>query len=380
MSRLAALTSPTSSLGVPDTSSVAFGNADKYFRQPVYDLYGTDDWRILPNLTINAGMRWDYGSPITEIYGRLVNLDVLPGYTAVKPVLGSDPVGPLTGIHYPSSLIRPDKLGFEPRVGISWRPIPASTIVVRAGYGIYDDTSVYLTSVLQLAQQSPLSTSLSVQNSPDCRLTLANGFDPCSSITANTFAVDPNFRVGYAQTWQLSIQRDLPGALQLTASYLGVKGTRGVQQFLPNTYPIGASNPCASCPSGFVYQASGGDSTRQAGQVQLRRRLRSGFTASLLYTFSKSIDDDAFLGGQGHVLAGNQTAAPAGQGQGSGGSGGGSIGNARLPPRKAHRPRRPSRKTGSTCMPSVPFPVSINVTCSTCRPNTPAVKASAAER
>jgi trimeric autotransporter adhesin len=311
-------------IGVPDTSQIAFGNADKYFRQPVYDLYGTDDWRILPNLTINAGLRWDYGAPITEIHGRLVNLDVLSGFTDVKPVLGSDPIGPLTGNHYPTSLIRPDKLGFEPRVAISWRPIPASTIVVRAGYGIYDDTSVYLTSVLQLAQQAPISTSLSVANSPDCRLTLANGFEQCSSITANTFAVDPNFRVGYAQTWQLSIQRDMPGALQLTASYLGVKGTRGVQQFLPNTYPIGAANPCTSCQSGFTYQTSGGDSTRQAGQVQLRRRLRSGFTASLLYTFSKSIDDDAYLGGQGHVLAGNQSAAPPG-GQGSGqGSGGGS--------------------------------------------------------
>ncbi len=172
-------------------------------------------------------------------------------------MLGSDPIGPLTGDHYPTSLIRPDKLGFEPRVGISWRPIPASTVVVRAGYGIYDDTSVYLTSVLQLAQQSPISTSLSVANSAACRLTLANGFEQCPSITANTFAVDPNFRVGYAQTWQLSIQRDLPGALQLTATYLGVKGTRGVQQFLPNTYPIGAANPCTSCPSGFYLSGFG---------------------------------------------------------------------------------------------------------------------------
>jgi trimeric autotransporter adhesin len=311
-------------IGIPDTSSIAYGNADKYLRQTVYDLYATDDWRIQSNLTINAGLRWDYGAPLTEIYGRLVNLDVAPGFTDVRPVLGSDPIGILTGSHYPSSLIRPDKRGFEPRVGISWRPIPASTIVVRAGYGIYDDTSVYLTSVLHLAQQSPLSTSLSVQNSPKCQLTLANGFTSCPSITANTFAVDPNFRVGYAQTWQLSIQRDLPGALQATATYLGVKGTRGVQQFLPNTYPIGAANPCTSCPAGFVYQGSGGDSTRQAGQVQLRRRLRSGFTASLLYTFSKSIDDDAFLGGQGHVLTGNQTAAPSGgqgSGQGSGSSG-----------------------------------------------------------
>ena len=114
-------------IGVPDTSSIAFGNADKYLRQTVYDAYFTDDWRIQSNLTINAGLRWEYGAPITEIYGRLVNLDVVPGFTAVAPVLGSDPIGPLTGIHYPSSLIRPDKLGFEPRVGISWRPIPAST-------------------------------------------------------------------------------------------------------------------------------------------------------------------------------------------------------------------------------------------------------------
>ena len=41
--------------GVPDTSSIAFGNADKYFRQTVYDAYATDDWRVMPILTINAG-------------------------------------------------------------------------------------------------------------------------------------------------------------------------------------------------------------------------------------------------------------------------------------------------------------------------------------
>jgi hypothetical protein len=296
-------------IGVPDTSSVAFGNADKYLRESVYDAYAQDDWRILSTLTINAGLRWEYGAPITEIHGRLVNLDVAPDFTAVAPVLGSNPVGLVTGSHYPSSLIRPDRLGFEPRAGVSWRPIPASTIVVRAGYGVYHDTSVYQTAALDLAQQAPFSKSLSVQNGVACPLTLANGFNPCSSITPNTFAVDPNFRVGYAQAWQLSVERDLPAAIQLTATYLGVKGTRGVQQFLPNTYPIGATNPCPTCPSGFVYQTSGGDSTRQAGQVQLRRRLRNGFTASLLYTFSKSIDDDAQLGGLGglgHVTSGTQ--------------------------------------------------------------------------
>jgi hypothetical protein len=309
-------------IGVPDTSGIAFGNADKYLRQNVFDLYAMDDWRIQPNLTINVGLRWDYGAPVTEIHGRLVNLDVAPGFTVVRPVLGRDPVGPLTGAHYPSSLIRPDKLGFQPRVGISWRPIPASTIVVRAGYGIYDDTSVYQTTVLQMVQQSPLSKSLSVENSASCPLTLANGFVSCSRIVPNTFAIDPNFRVGYAQTWRLSVQRDLPGALQMTATYLGVKGTRSVQQFLPNTYAIGEANPCTDCPSGFVYETSGGDSTRQAAQIQLRRRLRSGFTASVLYTYSKSIDDAATLGGEGHISSSSQTAAPPSSGQGQGGSAG----------------------------------------------------------
>jgi trimeric autotransporter adhesin len=293
--------------GVPDTSSIAFGNADKYLRQPVYDLYFTDDWRVKPDLTINAGGRWEYGAPMTELYGRLVNLDIASGFTAVAPVLGSDPVGRLTGQRYPASLVRPDRLGIEPRIGVSWRPVAASSLVVRAGYGVYDDTSVYLNPMLQMAQQAPLSKSLSVQNSSSCPLTLARGFTPCSGITQDTFAIDPNFRVGYAQTWNLSIQRDLPGALQASIAYLGVKGTRGVQEFLPNTYPIGASNPCPSCPSGFAYRTSGGDSTRESGQLQLRRRLRSGLTATALYTWSKSLDDDAFLGGQGYVTTAQQS-------------------------------------------------------------------------
>jgi hypothetical protein len=81
-----------------------------------------------------------------------------------------------------------------------------------------------------------------------------------------------------------------------------------VQEFLPNTYPIGAMSPCPECPVGFTYRTSGGNSAREAGMVQLRRRLRSGFTASLQYTYSKSIDDDSVLGGQGPISPGATSA------------------------------------------------------------------------
>jgi hypothetical protein len=187
-------------------------------------------------------------------------------------------------------------------------------VVVRAGYGVYDDTSVYQATALQMAQQSPLSTSLSVQNSTTCPQTLASGFNLCSGVIPNTFAVDPNFRVGYAHTWQLAVQTDLPGALQMTATYLGIKGTRGVQEYLPNTYPIGAANPCPGCQLGYVFRTSNGNSTREAGSVQLRRRLRSGFTATLQYTYSKSIDDDSVLGGQGPVATTSTTGTGTGTG------------------------------------------------------------------
>jgi hypothetical protein len=256
-------------------------------------------------------VRWEDGEPITELKGRLVNLDINSGFTSATPVVGNNPIGPVTGQHFPGSLIRADRGGIEPRIGLAWRPIPASTVVVRAGYGIYRDTSVYQSSALQMTQQAPLSKSLNVANSAECPLTLASGFNSCATTTADSFAMDPDFRVGFAQTWNLSIQRDLPGALQMTATYLGIKGSHGVQEFLPNTYPIGGVNPCPDCPSGFAYRTSGGFSSRESAQWQLRRRLRNGFTASMLYTWSKSIDDDAYLGGQGQTADTSATMAGA---------------------------------------------------------------------
>jgi hypothetical protein len=285
-------------LGIPDTSSIAFGNADKYLRANIYDAFVQDDVRINPSLSVNAGLRWDYWSPITELQGRLVNLDVAPGFANAEAVIANKPMGPLTGIKYPDSLVHPDKHGFEPKIGIAWRPLPASSMVIRAGYDLSYNTSAYQGIAQQMDQQAPLSKSFTVQNSASDPLTLANGFNASPSTIATTFGIDPNFRVGYAQTWNASLQRDLPGALIMTATYLGIKGTRGTQQFYPNTYPIGATNPCPTCLPGYTYMTSNGNSTREAGQIQLRRRLHNGITASILYVYSKSIDDAA-LGGQG---------------------------------------------------------------------------------
>jgi trimeric autotransporter adhesin len=80
-----------------------------------------------------------------------------------------------------------------------------------------------------------------------------------------------------------------------------------MQQFLPNTYPLGATSPCPGCPIGFTFRTSGGDSTRQAGNLQLRRRLRSGLAATFDYTYAKALDDDAQVGAPGHAAVTSST-------------------------------------------------------------------------
>ena len=284
-------------LGFPQTSALAFGNEDKLFRSWSYDAYTNDDWRLSPGLTITAGIRWEYETPITERFGRLVNLDIASNFSAIAPVVATDSVGVLTGQRYPASLVRPDRGGVQPRVGLAWRPVPGSSFLIRAGYGIYRNTSVYQPIATQLAQQPPLSTAFSVESTPENPLTLANGFVVPRDRANSTFAVDPDFRVGYAHNWQAALQRDLPASLTMVATYLGTKGSHLMQQVLPNTYPAGVVNPCASCPAGFVYLTSTGRSSRHAGQFQLRRRLRNGLTASVQYTLSKALDDAAAFSG-----------------------------------------------------------------------------------
>lgn len=283
-------------LGLPQTSAIAFGNPDKFFSGRTYAAYISDDWRVSSRLTLIFGLRWEYESPISEANGRLVSLDVAPGFSDVSPVLAGD-VGTLTGQRYSESLVHPDRSGFLPRVGLALRPRVASSLVIRAGYGLYRNTNVYQSIASLLAVQPPFSTTFNIATDPSNPLTLANGFVPVAGNTLNTFAIDPNFRVSSAHNWNASVQYDLPAGVTVTASYLGVRGINLMQQSLPNTFPTGADNPCPTCPVGFRYLTSGGRSVRHAGQVQLRRRLSSGFTAQVEYTLAKAMDNAAAFGG-----------------------------------------------------------------------------------
>ena len=251
------------SAGRPDTALLAYGNADKYLRGATAELFTNDDWRLHPALTLNLALRWEYWSPLHEKYGRLVN-----------------PGGPL----------RPDRNNFSPRVGLAWRPWQAP-VVVRAGYGVFHDAAVYAPVMMRMAQQAPLSRSLRLGASPALPLTLANGFP--AGAAAAFFGVDPHFRVGYAHSWQASVQAVLPAEWELLLLYQGTQGTRGQQQTLPGTDP-GRALP----GGGATYLTSNGTSNRQAGNLRLSRRLGGRVSASVNYIWSKALDNTA-LGPKG---------------------------------------------------------------------------------
>src|SRR5207249_7199127 len=153
-------------LGVPATSSIGFGDRDARLRGVAYDAYATDDIRVGAGLTLNVGVRWDYEAPFSEFSGRLANLEVASRFSAISPVLATRPRGLLTGTIWPASLVRPDRRGVQPRLSMSWRPLPASSLVVRGSYGIYRNLGVYQPLALLLAQQPPWSTTMSVENGP----------------------------------------------------------------------------------------------------------------------------------------------------------------------------------------------------------------------
>jgi hypothetical protein len=186
---------------------------------------------------------------------------------------------------------------------MAWRPILGSSLLVRAGYDRTRSPGVAQTIARLMAQQPPLATTGNAVTEPGNPLHLADGFTASPEVTQNTFAIDPDFRVAYAQNWQVYVQRDMPMSLTMAASYLGTHGGRLVQQFLPNTYAPGAFNPCPTCPSGFRYVTSHGNSTRNAARFEVRRRTRNGLTASAQYTLAKATDNSSGFSDVGAATA-----------------------------------------------------------------------------
>jgi len=299
-------------LGVPEFASVQYGANSTYFRQNAWDVYANDDWRVNPNLTLMFGLRYEYYSPLSEKYGNIANLDIAPGFTGAQPVLPGQ-AGPYSGA-FPSGLIEPDRNNWAPRGGLAWKPSAKHSTVVRLGYGIYYNPTALNRLATELADQPPVPAA-TVET-----LTNTNGaYSIADILTApaltnqkvrDTYAVQKNYKVGYAQSWNVSVQQNLSRSLFFEISYLGTKGTDLDTETVPNRALPGSSltspqNLQIADAQQFTYDSSWGNSIYHAGQVRLMRLFARNMSFNILYTYSKSIDDSSTFGGVGNTVAQN---------------------------------------------------------------------------
>ena len=284
-------------LGLPEESSIQ-GNRSLYFRSNGFNAFGTDDYRITNNFSIIYGVRWEYFTPWQEQYGHIANLIVGPNFSYVTPVC-ADPTQSCYQPGLPGSLIRSDKHNFGPRTGIAWKPFPKGHMVVRAGYGIYYNPSQYNQFMAKLGGQPPFQVVNQATTSTAAPLSLADGLlETGGKSVSNTYAVAENYNDSYSQTWNVSIQQDLPKRWVGELLYTGIKGTRLDIQEAPNQAPLGSAlTGYQRLPipdiGAFTFDTPVGNSSLNALGVRLTRRFQRGISTNFQYTFSKALDDVA---------------------------------------------------------------------------------------
>src|SRR4030095_2951235 len=178
-----------------------------------------DDFKVTQRLTLNLGVRYDYGRPREEARGFLRGFDPDTPNPAAGGRLGAV-VGALgqSGLPSPNfGLVNPDKTNFGPRLGFAYSLNDRT--VVRGGYGIYYAPVVYNdfgnTGVLGYSPGA-----VNINGGLDAFITL-DTYPPVPQANTNDQAVgqldrtdidffDKNFKTGRTAQYSLDVQRQLP--------------------------------------------------------------------------------------------------------------------------------------------------------------------------
>jgi hypothetical protein len=207
-------------------------------RQQEFNAFAQDVYKILPNLTVSYGMRYQFNGVPYEVNNLLSTLFTSPSGPApfTFTIAGQKDQGL-------PPLYNNDWHDFEPRVGVAWDPFKQGKTSIRSGYGIFHDrlfgqllgltrgnppfqqiffepffTQTGIGPPVSTLPLPPTLTATPVVN--DC-LAL-----PCPGSLILPFLIDPHLRMPYSQSWNFGVQQQLPGQFLLEVNYVGSKGTR----------------------------------------------------------------------------------------------------------------------------------------------------------
>ncbi len=258
--------------------------------------YFQDDWKITPRLTLNLGLRWEFDTPVTHLNDSVSNFDRSTGKIFVPCHDG-----------YSCQTWNMDWHDIAPRLGLAWQPFGDAKTVIRAGAGFfYNEIGSVIT--FPMALNYPHRLQQTFNSSIASPITLANPFPPIPSTTGpppadgsiTLASVNPEFKTPVQQEWTFNIQRQIWGDTVFEVGYMGAKGTHqysqiNINQPLPQpagttTAQIQARRPYPAFNQ-IVYRQTGGNSSYQSFESKLQKRYSHGVSATVAYTWSKSIDE-----------------------------------------------------------------------------------------
>jgi hypothetical protein len=299
--------------------------------------YIQDDWKVLPNLTLNMGLRWEYTQPFVEVHDQQANF--IGNYAGMNQGSGTFLI-PESQKNYPipasiandfaldhitvkytsnRSLVNPNYHEFAPRLGFAYQPNDKQ--VLRGGFGIFyggqeniglglnlfNNPPFYLNSSYNPVPNQCYNTAATGVVCPTNGQTLETGFGAAvttvGGLGANAnlptlFQQDQNASSAYTEAYNLSLQQAVSASTSFTISYQANQSRRlrvsyGANQF-PGVVPSGANGQLYQPFYDFgniVRVTNEGSGNYNSLQLKINRHFTNGFSYLAGYTWSHSLDD-----------------------------------------------------------------------------------------
>ncbi|MGH9340906.1 MAG: carboxypeptidase regulatory-like domain-containing protein [Acidobacteriota bacterium] len=297
-------------LGLPQRTFRATLRDTVYMRYHSLNGYFQDDFKVIPELTLNLGIRYDYYLPQVDKYDIFASFDpatgsvlipseevrskVSPAFPGAIPVLTAEQAG------FPErSFLNTDGNNFAPRVGFAYRPFADGRTAIRGGYGLfYDIFSSGITA--QQITSGPFQVNEQFTNritNGQPLITLQQPFlelAPLGTVGINSTSKD--IVNPYIQQWNLTIERDMGFETSLRVTYLGTKGsqltyTRNINQPEASTTPFTNSRRPYPLFSTLNFTDNGGNSSYNALSIDFERKGGRGLYFQTNWTWAKNLGD-----------------------------------------------------------------------------------------
>ena len=264
-------------------------SAPRGARSSIIGFYFQDDWKALPNLTLNLGVRYEFFTTPTEAHGRVSNLRFLMD----EDLTVGDPF-----------IDNPSLDQFAPRIGFAWDPFGDGKTSVRGGAGLfYANPTSY--GYYSMFQQNPPFYQIGALRGRAAAFPQATveGVSPTPSFV---FGFQFDMDTAYITQWGLQVQRDLGGQTVLNIGYTASRGVHLARMIdntaIPEILPDGRKffaprSPRRNRNFGTLrYRASDANSFYHGLTFSLTKRYSAGLQFRTAYTFSKAIDEASSQG------------------------------------------------------------------------------------